>query len=339
MSRVRQSKEDGKGAVIEMGGGRPTALVDIVNILENNLAIDGSMTDVLDQSCRQLGVSDSGPLVDRANKCYDMLFKSSSPSQPCVTSPVASCTDTTLINSHSNLRSTGSNSAPVAPSTAPVAPSTVAPVAPSTVPVAPPTAPVAPSSTAGFATLQDPNFPTALAKMKEVMSRHSNFGPRPGQRKVLAHFEYQKDIYPLHYAAMVGDTEKVQALLAAGANPNLSLHPAERWCEPLSWAAALNQVHVIVALIEGGADPRTSRNGKGVTPSGDAHREKHKAATEMLDSFDTTWPVVRERPGTRKITRRYGVPLVDTRAMTRGPITKSVAAAVITTRKRITIVT
>ncbi|KAG7391586.1 Ankyrin repeat and EF-hand domain-containing protein 1 [Phytophthora pseudosyringae] len=67
---------------------------------------------------------------------------------------------------------------------------------------------------------------------------------------------------PLHWAAVSGSTETVDALLNAGADPNFQ---DARGRSPLHWAARLNKLEVVRSLLRAGADPNLA-DGEFMTP-------------------------------------------------------------------------
>ncbi|ETM53236.1 hypothetical protein L914_03274, partial [Phytophthora nicotianae] len=67
---------------------------------------------------------------------------------------------------------------------------------------------------------------------------------------------------PLHWAAVSGSTEAVDALLKAGADPNFQ---DSRGRSPLHWAARLNKLEVVRSLIRAGAEPNLT-DGEFMTP-------------------------------------------------------------------------
>ncbi|KAG2779544.1 hypothetical protein PC116_g21441 [Phytophthora cactorum] len=67
---------------------------------------------------------------------------------------------------------------------------------------------------------------------------------------------------PLHWAAISGSTEAVDALLKAGADPNFQ---DARGRSPLHWAARLNKLEVVRSLIRAGAEPNLA-DGEFMTP-------------------------------------------------------------------------
>ena len=349
--------------------GRPTALADIVDALKVQMHVDGTLVEIIDKCCEQLGVESTGSLLDRANLCYEALFKSSSSSSSAAPVPTKSkskpkskpkpepgpkFTDAMLVDSrwqagsggdyHQNpwrftanhrfvterdgcngrwslnpckgagglrlrmdweagqngnwaefdllgfgndplfknvgssygfmrswnIRCCGGPAADIGTHTGASASTTSVPT---TVGV-------------GMKMMDMPTFPEAVAKMKAVRARNPKFGPRDDQLKAHAWFESKgwKDQFPVHRAAMHGDAEYISSLVIAGRDPNEKMTP---WynSEPLGWAASFNQLDCIIALIESGADPRRPKNDAGFTPMGDANREKHSAAAEMLETF------------------------------------------------------
>ncbi|KAL3657506.1 hypothetical protein V7S43_017644 [Phytophthora oleae] len=67
---------------------------------------------------------------------------------------------------------------------------------------------------------------------------------------------------PLHWAAISGSTEAVDALLSSGADPNFQ---DARGRSPLHWAAKLNKLEVVRALLRAGAEPNLA-DGEFMTP-------------------------------------------------------------------------
>jgi ankyrin repeat protein len=67
---------------------------------------------------------------------------------------------------------------------------------------------------------------------------------------------------PLHWAAISGSTEAVDALLQAGADPNFQ---DARGRSPLHWAARLNKLEVVRSLLRAGAEPNLA-DGEFMTP-------------------------------------------------------------------------
>lgn len=57
---------------------RPGTLIGMVALLKQQLSIQGSVVDVIDQSCAILGIpadEEEGRLQERADACYDAIFK------------------------------------------------------------------------------------------------------------------------------------------------------------------------------------------------------------------------------------------------------------------------
>merc|ERR1719473_516505 len=90
--------------------------------------------------------------------------------------------------------------------------------------------------------------------------------------------------WPLQWAAMIGDVAAIDALCAAGHDPNVKMGP---WfdSEPLGWAASFGQCKAIEALCAAGADPRRPANLAGCTPLSDAQREGHAKAIALLKEY------------------------------------------------------
>merc|ERR1719399_939738 len=115
-------------------------------------------------------------------------------------------------------------------------------------------------------------------------------------------FGGDKMSWPLQWAAMIGDVAAIEALCAAGHDPNVKM---TRWfdSEPLGWAASFGQCRAIEALIAHGADPRRPANLAGETPLSDAKRERHTKAIKLIDEY---------LAGKRPIGERVVVPAVGT---------------------------
>lgn len=97
-------------------------------------------------------------------------------------------------------------------------------------------------------------------------------------------FKGDKMSWPLHWAAMIGDVEAIDALVAAGHDPNVKMTD---WfdSEPLGWAASFGQCKTIEALCAVGADPSRPANHAGQTPLSDAQREGHTKAIELINEY------------------------------------------------------
>merc|ERR1719487_792335 len=97
-------------------------------------------------------------------------------------------------------------------------------------------------------------------------------------------FKGDKMAWPLQWAAMIGDVEAIDALVAAGHDPNVKMTD---WfdSEPLGWAASFGQCKAIKALCAHGADPGRPANLAGNTPLSDAQREGHTAAIALLNEY------------------------------------------------------
>ncbi|KAG2949180.1 hypothetical protein PC118_g25374 [Phytophthora cactorum] len=67
---------------------------------------------------------------------------------------------------------------------------------------------------------------------------------------------------PLHWAAISGSSEAVDALLEGGADPNFQ---DVRGRSPLHWAAKLNKLEVVRSLLRANADPNLA-DGEFMTP-------------------------------------------------------------------------
>ena len=97
-------------------------------------------------------------------------------------------------------------------------------------------------------------------------------------------FKGDKLRWPLQWAAMIGDVEAIDALVAAGHDPNVKMSD---WydSEPLGWAASFGQCKAIEALCAHGADPGRPANLAGYTPLSDAQREGHTEAIALLNKY------------------------------------------------------
>ena len=97
-------------------------------------------------------------------------------------------------------------------------------------------------------------------------------------------FKGDKLRWPLQWAAMIGDVEAIDALVAAGHDPNVKMSD---WydSEPLGWAASFGQCKAIEALCAHGADPGRPANLAGNTPLSDAQREGHTEAIALLNEY------------------------------------------------------
>ena len=97
-------------------------------------------------------------------------------------------------------------------------------------------------------------------------------------------FQGDKLNWPLQWAAMIGDVAAIEALVAAGHDPNVKM---DCWfdSEPLGWAASFGQCKAIEALCAAGADPRRPANTAGNTPLADAQREGHSKAIELIKEY------------------------------------------------------
>jgi len=118
-------------------------------------------------------------------------------------------------------------------------------------------------------------------------------------------FGGDKMSWPLQWAAMIGDVAAIEALCAAGHDPNVKM---TRWfdSEPLGWAASFGQCRAIEALIAHGADPRRPANLAGETPLSDAKRERHTKAIKLIDEY-----LAGKRPiGQRVVAPAVGTPVI-----------------------------
>jgi len=97
-------------------------------------------------------------------------------------------------------------------------------------------------------------------------------------------FKGDKMSWPLHWAAMIGDVQAIDALVAAGHDPNVKMTD---WydSEPLGWAASFGQCKGIEALCAAGADPSRPANHAGYTPLSDAQREGHAKAIQLINEY------------------------------------------------------
>merc|ERR1719198_920202 len=97
-------------------------------------------------------------------------------------------------------------------------------------------------------------------------------------------FKGDKMSWPLQWAAMIGDVAAIDALVAAGHDPNVKMTD---WfdSEPLGWAASFGQCKTIEALCAVGADPSRPANHAGQTPLSDAQREGHTKAIELINEY------------------------------------------------------
>merc|ERR1719267_449231 len=109
--------------------------------------------------------------------------------------------------------------------------------------------------------------------------------------------------WPLHWAATIGDVAAINALCAAGHDPNVKM---TRWfdSEPLGWAASFGQCRAIEALVANGADPRRPANLAGNTPLSDAQREGHSKAIQLPQDFLSGKRAIGKRPA-------VGTPVVE----------------------------
>merc|ERR1719230_2360713 len=120
---------------------------------------------------------------------------------------------------------------------------------------------------------------------------HSGYGeaPRADQTQHIPAIEGHcfggdKFNWPLQWAAMIGDVAAIEALVAAGHDPNVKMGI---WfdSEPLGWAASFGQCKAIEALCAAGADPKRPANTAGYTPLSDAERERHTKAIELIQEY------------------------------------------------------
>ena len=83
---------------------------------------------------------------------------------------------------------------------------------------------------------------------------------------------------------MIGDVKAIDALVAAGHDPNVKMSD---WfdSEPLGWAASFGQCKAIKALCSHGADPGRPANLAGHTPLSDAQREGRTKAIALLNEY------------------------------------------------------
>jgi len=97
-------------------------------------------------------------------------------------------------------------------------------------------------------------------------------------------FKGDKMSWPLQWAAMIGDVDAIDALVAFGHDPNVKMTD---WfdSEPLGWAASFGQCTAIEALCGHGADPRRPANTAGNTPLSDAEREGHRKAIALINDY------------------------------------------------------
>ena len=97
-------------------------------------------------------------------------------------------------------------------------------------------------------------------------------------------FKGKKLNWPLQWAAMIGDVKAIDALVAAGHDPNVKMSD---WfdSEPLGWAASFGQCKAIKALCSHGADPGRPANLAGHTPLSDAQRESRTKAIALLNEY------------------------------------------------------
>jgi len=97
-------------------------------------------------------------------------------------------------------------------------------------------------------------------------------------------FSGDKMNWPLHWAAMIGDVNAINRLVAHGHDANVKM---TSWfdSEPLGWAASFGQIRAIEALIAAGADPHRPANLAGNTPLADAQRENHPKAIKLLEEY------------------------------------------------------
>lgn len=104
--------------------------------------------------------------------------------------------------------------------------------------------------------------------------------------------EYESDPYPLHEAAMSGNSDLTQALLDAGAetDPIANVEAVETLYDieaegcgtPLCYAAELGNIEVVRILVEAGADVSTSVNLLDRTPLHRAACNGHGSIVEIL---------------------------------------------------------
>ena len=97
-------------------------------------------------------------------------------------------------------------------------------------------------------------------------------------------FKGEKLNWPLQWAAMIGDVKAIDALVAAGHDPNVKMSD---WfdSEPLGWAASFGQCKAIKALCSHGADSGRPANLAGHTPLSDAQREGRTKAIALLNEY------------------------------------------------------
>lgn len=105
------------------------------------------------------------------------------------------------------------------------------------------------------------------------------------------HGARRNNFYPLHTAAMQGQTEVVRILLAAGADPDVQTAP--QGYAPLHSAAWAGHVETVRALLAVGANP-TLRNHRNETPAETARRQGQDAVARLLEGPNATGPQVQE---------------------------------------------
>lgn len=93
-----------------------------------------------------------------------------------------------------------------------------------------------------------------------------------------------KNKWPLHYAAMTGDSESIKQL-SQSTDPNLKMTD---WHDslPLGWAASLGHLEAVKTLVSVGADPSPSPNKAGMTPLIDAKRMRVTEVIEYLENLE-----------------------------------------------------
>ena len=133
---------------------------------------------------------------------------------------------------------------------------------------------------------------------------------------------------PLHGAASTGTLSAVDALIKAGANPNI--HGGDVGYTPLHWAAGRREANLAVvgALIKAGADPK-ARSKLGRTPLHDAVSDPNNSSPqEMHDYFSVVDILIRAgaNPNAREANGETPLHMASRR---RNPADSSVVEALI----------
>ena len=73
MGRIDEQQQEEENSAEEEEGAYP-ALIEITRRLEADLGVSGTMTEVIDAACKDLGLSTDGiNIIERAHRAHDQL--------------------------------------------------------------------------------------------------------------------------------------------------------------------------------------------------------------------------------------------------------------------------